>query len=444
METKIYGDLLTRSKTVEDIVAIVNSCANMKKSMTFSVEGEWGRGKTWVIQKVTDSLNGIDLTKEQQTKTKKKCNGDYLVFTYNAWEKDYYAEPLFGMLITIINQLNKELILENILKAELATLYKETKNILEECLRAISMRIIGVDIVDLGKHGVGIIKNVNSKSRISLETDCAENNVEKDIQLVVKVLDRLAKTTPIIFIVDELDRCMPNHAVKTLERLHHIFGKIDSSVTIIAVNEKQLRKTVEQMFGADIPFESYLRKFVDFRINLDSGNADTVELQNKLKHFLDLFGEPIDDSSLKEILTSLCGLMTAREFEKVCNNALLCHQLSAVKTISFPKECAIAEIMLFACKIAIEKEGGRANIVPIFANEPKTKIAKFIKAFFNRVPSNSIISLSNSFQLTHYICMMGLLTKEEIKRYTINTLTSLESEILNYYYEYIRYYKMLK
>lgn len=100
--------------------------------------------------------------------------------------------------------------------------------------------------------------------------------------------------------------------------------------------------------------------------------------------------------------------------------------------------------MLFACKIAIEKEGSRANIVPTLANEPRTKMAKFIKNFFKRVPSNSIISLSNSFYLIHYICMMGLLTKEEIKRYTLNTLTSLESEIINYYYEYIRYYKMLK
>ena len=56
---KIYGDLLTRRQMVDDISSIIRSCTEMKKPMTFSIEGEWGKGKTWIIEKVADSLKKI-------------------------------------------------------------------------------------------------------------------------------------------------------------------------------------------------------------------------------------------------------------------------------------------------------------------------------------------------------------------------------------------------
>lgn len=98
-------------ETVEDIVSVVKSSLAMKKPVAFSIEGEWGRGKTWIVDRVADALLGIDLTKEKPAREKMLNNGDVLVFKYNAWEKDYYAEPLLAILITVINQLNKELVL---------------------------------------------------------------------------------------------------------------------------------------------------------------------------------------------------------------------------------------------------------------------------------------------------------------------------------------------
>ena len=134
---KIYGDLLTRNDTVEDIISIVKSSMTMKRPVAFSLEGEWGRGKTWIVDRVAEALMGNDLSQENKPKTKAIDSGDYLVFKYNAWEKDYYAEPLLAILITIINQLNKELLLENIVKAEISVLFEETKDILEEALTTI-------------------------------------------------------------------------------------------------------------------------------------------------------------------------------------------------------------------------------------------------------------------------------------------------------------------
>ena len=441
---KIYGDFLTRLDTVENIIAIVESSIAMKKPVTFSIEGDWGRGKTWIVDRVTDGLMGIDLSQANNPKVKKIDSGDVLVFKYNAWEKDYYTEPLLAILITIINQLNKELLLENIVKAEISALYDETKDILEDALRAISKRVIGIDVVDIGMRGIEVVKKVKSKSKIEIATDCEENNIERDIKIVVKALERLSKLTPIVFIVDELDRCLPEHAVKTLERLHHIFAKINPSVTIISVNEHQLRNTVKQMFGDDISFESYLRKFVDFRLTLDAGSADWEELQSKLKDFFNLFDETGDTNLHNELLSSFCEKMTAREFERACNNAMLCHSLVGKDTKHLSKDCAMAEIMLFVCKIAIEKENNRANIVPVYANSANTKLGKYIRVHFGKVSSRPFLQLSKSLEVIYYICMKGLLTKDEFEKHCNVSGTNLLVIIDDYYDAYIRYYKLIK
>ena len=441
---KIYGDFLTRLDTVENIIAIVESSIAMKKPVTFSIEGDWGRGKTWIVDRVADGLMGIDLSQANNPKVKKIDSGDVLVFKYNAWEKDYYTEPLLAILITIINQLNKELLLENIVKAEISALYDETKDILEDALRAISQRVIGIDVVDIGKRGIQVAKKVKAKSKIEVVTDCEENNIERDIKIVVKALERLSQLTPIVFIVDELDRCLPEYAVKTLERLHHIFAKINPSVTIISVNEHQLKNTVKQMFGEDISFESYLRKFVDFRLALDAGSADQEELQTKLKDFFNLFDETGDTNLHNELLSSFCEKMTAREFERACNNAMLCHSLAGKDTKHLSKDCAMAEIMLFVCKIAIEKEKSRGNIVPVYANDANTKLGKYIRVHFSKVPSRTLLQLSKSRDVIHYICMKGLLTADEFEKHCNVLVNSLLGMIDDYYDTYIRYYKMIK
>ena len=338
----------------------------------------------------------------------------------------------------------KELALENIVKGELSVLYDETKDILEEALRAISKRVIGIDVVDIGKHGVEVFKKVKAKSKLEIGTECGENNIEADILKVVKSLERLSKLTPIVFIVDELDRCLPEHAIKTLERLHHIFGKINPSITIISINEKQLKNTVKQMFGTEISFESYLRKFVDFRISLDAGNMDSSELQIKLKDFYELFDETGDCKLRDELLGNICCLMTAREFERACNNAMLCHSLVGKNTKNLSRDCATAEIVLFVCKIAIEKEDGRASIVPVYGNDPKTKLGKYIKNQFKKIPRQALLQMKKSEELVYYICMKGLLTEEEYNQHCKVSPTSLLGMIDTYYDEYMRYYKMIK
>jgi len=437
---KIYGDHLTRIQTVEDIVQIIKSCVVLEKPTTFSIEGDWGRGKTWLIDKIEDSLKGLDIS-VNNSKVRKGVSDEYLVFKYNAWEKDYYDEPLLAILITMVNQLNQELFEVNFLKSELIAIYEETKEILEEALRAISKRVIGVDVVDFGKKGLQIFKKIKEQARIELKATYCDN-IEKDIATVVAALNKLAKYIPIVFIVDELDRCIPAHSIKTLERLHHIFGKVTTAVTVISINEKQLKNTVELMFGENISFESYMRKFLDFRITLNSGYTDIGELHLKLKSYFNLFGSEGDRELQDEIISNVCGSMSAREFEKVYNNAIMCHRLIGKESNRFSKDCVAAEILLFSCKIAIEREKTSANIMPMYVNTPKSNLGLYIKEILKRKNMGTHLDLDKSLDMVLYICTLGLGILNEMQlTYGMEDEVLLE-EFTCFYEEYVRFYRL--
>lgn len=438
---KINGDHLTRIQTVEDLINIIGASTDNGGATAFSLEGEWGLGKTWIIDKVEDALKGREIFDEKDEEYQSLKNR-YLVFKYNAWEKDYYEEPLLAILITMVNQLNQELLPENLLRSELRVLYEESKEILEATLRTISKRIVGVDVVDAGKKGLEIIKRIKGNAKIKLETTYSEN-VEKDIAIVVATLNKLSKYSSIVFIVDELDRCIPSHSIKTLERLHHVFGKVVPSVTLISINEKQLKNTVELMFGKNISFESYMRKFLDFRIKINGGETDNDELSIKLDSYYSLFSNSGSIELHEEILSNVCGFMTARDFEKVCANAKICHNLVQNSSEDFPKDCALAEILLFACKIAIEREGAKANILPIYANSPKTNLGQYLNGFLNKLSRYGHLDLTESMDLILYICAEGLeLTKEMKLTYDMSNKDLLK-EVENFYREYVRYYKLI-
>ena len=440
---KIYGDHLNRIQTVEDIIQIIKECTAKENPTTFSVEGEWGRGKTWLIDKVESALRGIDISSADGVMMSKHSDKEYLVFKYNAWEKDYYNEPLLAILITLVNQLNKELFWDNLLKSELKVLYDETKETLEEALRSISKRVIGVDVVNIGKQSIQIFKKVKEKAKIELDASYSEN-IEKDIKTVVMALNRLSKQVSIVFVVDALDRCIPSHSIKTLERLHHIFGKVQSTVTVISVNEKQLKNTVELMFGKNISFETYMRKFLDFRINLNAGYADVDELHVKLEKYFSLFMIEGDKSLQDEIISNVCGFMTAREFETVYKNAMTCHNLVGKSSCSFSRDCALAEILLFACKIAIEKENSRASIMPMYGNTPQTNLGLYIKGFLRNMIRNMYLDLAKPIDLILYICANGLEIINEMQITYGMEDTDLLQEIECFYKEYTKFYKLIK
>lgn len=80
---------------------------------------------------------------------------------------------------------------------------------------------------------------------------------------------------PLIFIIDELDRCKPHFALALLERVKH-FMAVPNVHFVLGVHMKQLQSSVRYAYGSDIEAISYLQKFISLTIH----NVDYVKKQN--------------------------------------------------------------------------------------------------------------------------------------------------------------------
>ena len=85
---------------------------------------------------------------------------------------------------------------------------------------------------------------------------------------MAKYVKFVSSYNPIIFIVDELDRCNPTYAVKTLERIKHLFN-IPGIVFVLSIDKSQLCNSIRCYFGSEqLNAEEYLQRFIDFEYHL--------------------------------------------------------------------------------------------------------------------------------------------------------------------------------
>ena len=76
---------------------------------------------------------------------------------------------------------------------------------------------------------------------------------------------------PLVFIIDELDRCRPTFAIELLERVKHIFD-IPGIVFVFGINQKELCSSIKSVYG-EIDAGVYLRRFFDISLSLPDANA---------------------------------------------------------------------------------------------------------------------------------------------------------------------------
>ena len=137
----------------------------------------------------------------------------------------------------------------------------------------------------------------------------------------------LSKEKSIIFLVDELDRCLPSYAIKVLERLHHLFDGIENIIVIISIDKKQLEHSIQQIYGNDVNVDKYLKKFINFSVTLDNGTLNT-SFQNKYSAYFSQFS-PIseqDQEFFEQLFLMSFDKIDIRTQEKLIYRAKLIHE----------------------------------------------------------------------------------------------------------------------
>ena len=99
----------------------------------------------------------------------------------------------------------------------------------------------GIDIADM---------NTNSAYDTYLYLASARSELIKNLSaLPAEALTKTEDPRPIVFIIDELDRCRPTFAIELLERVKHIFNQAHGIIFVFGINRTELTKSVRSVYG---------------------------------------------------------------------------------------------------------------------------------------------------------------------------------------------------
>ena len=94
----------------------------------------------------------------------------------------------------------------------------------------------------------------------------------------------------LVVLVDELDRCSPERALRLLDVVRHLFD-IPGVVVVLGVNELELRHRVTKIYGEGCNAELYLRRFLDLAIDLPGPGANLANFLNRAFAAVGLAGQ---------------------------------------------------------------------------------------------------------------------------------------------------------
>ena len=314
-------DILNREKFIDTVVNIVENLAETDTDISFAIDGGWGYGKTFVLERIEERLEEIQSEKTNSDK--------YIVFHYNCWEYDYYDEPLMAFASALQDMIitKSSLFDEKMAKNVRIFLKAATKKLLL-IPNAIIKNHIGVDIK-------GFCDEMKEIKKEDSEFDSL-SNLKEAIQNIKKALEDIGKGKKIISCIDEIDRCLPPYQIKILERLHHLFQG-ENIISIFSVNRSQLTETVKQLYGGnDKRVDNYLKKFISFSLSLDKGDLDD-HAKEKFSDCLSLFDNTLfnDDFNLIGFLHSIFPEMDIRRQEKLWEKVKLVHSMTFHRKVGY-------------------------------------------------------------------------------------------------------------
>lgn len=243
LERKKYADVLT---------SIIKTYAD---GFVLAINNEWGTGKTTFVKMW-----------EQQLK-----NHDYKTLYFNAWENDFESSPLVAIMAelkTLTDKKNTDAFKSLLKKGAILS-----KSLIPSLIKAVADKYIDTDVL------VDAIENTAKASLEIFEDEIKEYTSKKQSlkefrDEMKNFLDKTRNGTPIIFIIDELDRCKPSYAVEVLEQVKHFFS-VPGIVFILAIDKIQLGHAIKGAYGSDyINTEEYLRRFIDVEYSIPAPNTN--------------------------------------------------------------------------------------------------------------------------------------------------------------------------
>ncbi len=249
--------------------ALVEFVKRTDTPMTIGVQGEWGSGKTSLLNQIWNDLDQFNKDDDSID--------DFKQIWINSWEHSLLCSPE-ECLMKIINEIILELLDADGDKKRAEKITKGVNNIMKGALR------IGSSLT-LGSAGVNAVDDIFSENSNSIK------ELREQLKKLVSEIKTLEtnKYGKVVIFVDDLDRIDPKDAVSILELLKNIFN-IKDCVFVLAIDYQVVVKGLVGKFGQPTPeneweFRAFFDKIIQLPFSMPMGNYDIAN------YVLGLLGE---------------------------------------------------------------------------------------------------------------------------------------------------------
>ena len=263
----IVNDTFGISRYINGLCTFILHC---ETPMTISIQGDWGSGKTSMMNMVRAKLN------ESNVHT----------IWFNTWQFSQF-QMQDNLAISMLGSLLSELDCD---KKKVKDLLGTLGNASRTALKILADNVAG-----------GVVADKLGEIMGAPEVDSAEKikEIKNDFQNAInKKLNSLNKEKAVIFI-DDLDRLQPAKAVELLEVLK-VFLDCEKCVFVLAVDYSVVTQGIKQKFGDSVDEEkgkSFFDKIIQLPFKMPVAQYD---ISNYISDALKEMGIAYDEKSVKQ------------------------------------------------------------------------------------------------------------------------------------------------
>ena len=376
--------------------------------ISIGVSGSWGTGKSSMVKMIGRDLKEKDKEKDKDKDLEEGAHR-YIFIEFNAWLYQGYEDAKSALLQAVSQKLADVMEARNIEKKDRPFWNKFisfTKRVNWFKVAKISIPLFAGLMPGFASFGViadviSTLKNSKASNNIKENTDKLSDDWENLItsfdgilkeaptESVTQQIDKLRKEfeeilekldVKLVVLVDDLDRCLPETAIATLEAMRLLLF-VERTAFIIAADEQMIRNGVRAHFCnvdlSDDLVTSYFDKLIQVPIKVPRLGIAEIKI-----YMIQLFFEitarekNILKSTQKKIQNDLTGLLT-KAWEKEITVDSLATVFQQEKIDGMEEYISIAD-QLAGILATAENIKGNPRLIKRFLNalEIRKKVAK--------------------------------------------------------------------
>ena len=249
-ETKF--DLLNNEAIAKTVVNLIKESNN--QPISIGIHGDWGAGKSSILEMIEDLFNHTD----------KDDGKKYCCIRFNGWKHQGFEDSKIALMSAIVSELTAKENLQETAKEILGKLWKNInwmtvaktagKTALGIATGTAPIAVLS-SVRDMLKstvttqegiaNAIHVIGGYLKESKITEDT--SSNTEFTEFHKNFKELLEKANIKKLVVLIDDLDRCLPDVAINTLEAVR-LFMFTGETAFVVAADESMIRYAVKKHF----------------------------------------------------------------------------------------------------------------------------------------------------------------------------------------------------